>query len=334
MSSAVFDPTAQPEECSSSITSMLDAVSLHHGETCPNCRAGAMRYSGQIESIGKNFAAWERNTGSSIPDNVRAQYDLDRSLHHFLCDQCGYQFFAPTVAGSAEYYQTVATTSYYEDCKEEFDEALKTLASLPVSSLLEIGPGEGRFLDRLRQTLPHIERFTYDKNPRTHETLSRLATVIEEPAMAGRRFDAVCAFQLIEHVENPFSFVSQASDRLVPGGILLLSAPDFKGLYRFYYDSWTETPPHHLTRWTAKSLRTLLCNHGFEKVCIKRLPLSARQFPTYVPLLWYLILRHLRLENNVWLTEQSKHALGLLKKLGIRHLPFVPMILLAVGRKA
>lgn len=48
-------------------------------------------------------------------------------------------------------------------------------------------------------------------------------TTVEHMAASGRSFDLVCSLEVIEHVENPLSFIESCAACLRPGGSLFLS---------------------------------------------------------------------------------------------------------------
>jgi SAM-dependent methyltransferase len=48
-------------------------------------------------------------------------------------------------------------------------------------------------------------------------------TTVEEVAASGRTFDAVCALEVIEHVETPMAFITACATCVRPGGSLFLS---------------------------------------------------------------------------------------------------------------
>jgi hypothetical protein len=110
---------------------------------------------------------------------------------------------------------------------------------------------------------------------------------------------------------------------------LLVGVPNHAGLYRHYDDSWTETPPHHLTRWSSASLRCLLEKRRFTVLKTWKVPLTREHYSAYLPLLLWLALRAMRLERNLKLLALQKPVSAWFQRLGIRSLPFCMGLLMA-----
>lgn len=87
------------------------------------------------------------------------------------------------------------------------------------------------------------------------------------------RFDVVTFFEVIEHVDDPLTFISDARRLLKPGGYLVFSTPD-----RDCIGGWHDTPPQHLFRWNERSLRHFLHSQNFEVINVIREPISHRYF--------------------------------------------------------
>ena len=96
----------------------------------------------------------------------------------------------------------------------------------------------------------------------------------------------VCTFQTLEHVEDPLAFLSTYLGLLRPNGELILSTPDQDGPIRHFDAALTEVPPHHVTRWTAKTFEALLPRLGLDCVLVEREPLPAYLFDGYLPVVW------------------------------------------------
>jgi hypothetical protein len=96
--------------------------------------------------------------------------------------------------------------------------ALKTNAR----SILEIGPGDHMVTDFLRRKGLEVE--TMDNDPNLHPDYPR---DIKRPWNLGKRFEAILAAEVLEHV--PFRYLdaiaAQAAEHLTAGGCFLVSVP-------------------------------------------------------------------------------------------------------------
>jgi SAM-dependent methyltransferase len=84
---------------------------------------------------------------------------------------------------------------------------------------------------------------------------------VEDVVDADRRFDLVCAFEVLEHLEDDAAALDDWVSRVRPGGWLLLSTPAFQARYA----AWDEVVGHY-RRYEPDQLRTLLEAHGLVDV--------------------------------------------------------------------
>jgi SAM-dependent methyltransferase len=73
------------------------------------------------------------------------------------------------------------------------------------------------------------------------------------------RFDAICSFQVLEHVSNPREFLDGMIGVLRPGGTIILSVPNAAVMRKIDPDNQDllNQPPHHMGHWDEDALRAL-----------------------------------------------------------------------------
>jgi SAM-dependent methyltransferase len=132
--------------------------------------------------------------------------------------------------------------------------------------VLEIGCGRGSFAARL------AVRYEYLGIEPDHDSFevaeARLKAVgrgqvrsIAWSELAAQHFDLVCAFEVLEHIEDDAGALAQWVSLLRPGGWLLLSVP--AGPSRF--GPWDELVGHY-RRYDAAGITRLLTAAGLEDV--------------------------------------------------------------------
>jgi len=149
------------------------------------------------------------------------------------------------------------------------------LRDVPVrAEVLEIGAGQGAFGARL------AERYDY-LGVELDETAAQLAATRIEPVggrlllgdalplTEGRLFAAVCAFEVLEHLEDDRHALAQWVERLAPGGCLVLSVP--AGSQRM--GAW-DVAVGHYRRYDRDQLAQLLRDVGLIDVRV-----TAHGFP-------------------------------------------------------
>jgi SAM-dependent methyltransferase len=148
-----------------------------------------------------------------------------------------------------------------------WDVVSRELAGLDVTDVLEIGPGEGAVACRLAPGRAYTGVELSDRTRAiTAQRLAalgapgRLVASLDDLA-ADERFDLVCAFEVIEHIDADREALASWAARLRPGGTLLISTPS--GPDRM--------GPHdviagHFRRYSAEGLAALATDCGLVDV--------------------------------------------------------------------
>jgi 2-polyprenyl-3-methyl-5-hydroxy-6-metoxy-1,4-benzoquinol methylase len=139
------------------------------------------------------------------------------------------------------------------------------------SRLLEVGASAGQFLVHIKGKVSAVNAIEPDKA--CHEFLGSELGIeadvefLEDSRFAGRTYDIVCAFQVIEHVEDPVAFLRTLRRATKKGGKIFIEAPnlkdpllevwDVKSYRKFFYHS------AHLHYFTEASFRKVARDAGF-----------------------------------------------------------------------
>lgn len=84
------------------------------------------------------------------------------------------------------------------------------------------------------------------------------------PELAGRQFDVITMWDVIEHVNDPKGEVRHSRDLLQPGGVLVLHTMDIDSLVaRLMGSRWPWLMDMHLHYFSQKTMRAMLEDVGF-----------------------------------------------------------------------
>jgi SAM-dependent methyltransferase len=297
-------------------------------KTCIMCGSSTLQPTSETFNLAEILHRWEREVPVKFTDVVWQQYTQPRSpqitLHR--CSQCGFAVFDPIVGGSSDFYTCITTSdgSSYTEGKWEFRQAVKDLERNECRRVLDIGCGSGYFLDLLRNSLPHVQAIGFDFNSEMADLVRSKGHNVfegvspEELLEANEEaFDAVCIFQMLEHVTNPVELLQLSYRLLKANGVLIVAVPDNAGPVQYFNTALTELPPHHLSRWRASTFRAGLPRLGFEVKRIAYEPLPEFLWRDYLP----VILDHSSLPKFIVAgLKKNDRLLRALNRLGLKWL--------------
>ena len=279
------------------------------------------------------FRKWELHGIKFSSDTLR-DYPDDMLLTLYRCNRCGFGIFLPLTIGTYSFYADITRNEYYLEDRWDFHVACKALRSAKARSVLDVGCGRGAFLNIVLNQLPSVICHGNDANPVILDDLPNGVILHSNLADAPVGLDAVTLFQVIEHVEDPVNLLTESITKVRRGGLVVVSVPDHSGPIRFFADSHTAVPPHHLSIWTPTSLEALLSKLDLTILSRRKEPLPDYLMPYYLPKI--LANAFGLTEKSAWeelLTNKlSRPIVGLCKSLGIRNLPISGHTFLIVAK--
>lgn len=133
--------------------------------------------------------------------------------------------------------------------------------------LLEVGSGYGLFLDAARKAGYQVSGVelsrTGAEHARTQLNLDIFCGQLEDTA-DDDPVDVFCAWDTLEHVPDPLSFLKQAAGRMADDGVFAFSTPYISSLPARLLGKkwWTLKPEQHIWHYTPMTLRLLTARAG------------------------------------------------------------------------
>ena len=160
--------------------------------------------------------------------------------------------------------------------------------TIPKGRVLDVGTGYGHFLWEMKRrgwdALGLEISGTGVEFARRQLGVNILAGTLEESRLSDSHFDAVTAFYVIEHLDDPMAFLRECHRVLKPGGLILIRYPHttpikgflaMLGIPNSLYDT-----PYHLSDFSPKTMERFLGKAGFAG-CQSHIGGYTR--PAYVP---------------------------------------------------
>ena len=180
-------------------------------------------------------------------------------VYLYQCQNTGYKFWRPSeIVGDEDFYKKISTSwpNYYRTTRWEHFYARKYLSTC--KSVLEIGCGTGIFLKSLEGHVTKAQGIEFNRdaisNKVTNFPIENIS--IEDISKRSISFDAVYAFQVLEHITDPYSFIHSALGCVSRGGLLIFSVPNNDHIKFQKQQDAFDMPPHH-------------CGHFNPEVCKK-----------------------------------------------------------------
>ncbi|MCA6595315.1 MAG: methyltransferase domain-containing protein [Pseudanabaena sp. M046S1SP1A06QC] len=210
----------------------------------------------RVIAVDKLIKQWNHEFNIDITSELHGY----KEIYLYQCNQTKLKFFFPLdIAGSDKLYEQLQKLNwFYMPDKWEHKVALKNL--LNCNDILEIGCAFGSFVESalnlglnakgIELNLAAVEIAKSNNLPVESIDLEDFAK--QYPLSQ----DAICSFQVLEHISEPSNFIKLCLQILKPNGKLILCVPNSQSFLKYQYNL-LDMPPHHMTQWEISTFQSL-----------------------------------------------------------------------------
>jgi SAM-dependent methyltransferase len=147
---------------------------------------------------------------------------------------------------------------------------IRRMIPASVRDILEIGCGMGALGVRLSRQFNYLglepsgESFAVAQERMARGGRGEVRNVLAEDLDPEQRFDLVCAFEVLEHIEDDAGALASWASRVRPGGWLLLSVPAHQRRF-----AAGDEIAGHFRRYERENITELFQKTGFEQVEVR-----------------------------------------------------------------
>ena len=215
-----------------------------------------------------------------------SQFDCSSMGHHhhndiYRCGRCDLGFLWPLPVNTEleDSYANVVDDTYLNEKEARyrtFAHALKVMSGFKdEGDMLEIGSYAGYFMDLAQQqgfkvtgVEPSHWASDFAQQEFGHEVIQgAFGPEMASTELAGRKYDAIVAWDVLEHVHDPVSFLKTVDGLLKPNGIFAFSTLNVDSWFpKVLGKRWPWYMQMHLYYFTLQSLSSLLWQNGMSMI--------------------------------------------------------------------
>lgn len=193
------------------------------------------------------------------------------------CKSCQFIYADPFTPGDGPFYSLFYDNPEFPKWKWEYEETYQFLkeqvdaGKLSTPGLLEVGAGTGMFVKRLAGEITPAEKIVTieysDAGKKQIEEggiVALQSDVREIPEEYNGRFDVICMYQVLEHMDRLDPLFDRLHKLSRPGASLFIAVPNDKMLtYYEEHNAWLDNAPVHVSRWNRGAFEQIGARHGW-----------------------------------------------------------------------
>jgi 2-polyprenyl-3-methyl-5-hydroxy-6-metoxy-1,4-benzoquinol methylase len=219
---------------------------------CLECSAAFLDPRPDRESIGRAYASYYTHSEEAPEPEPAAAHARASLRNGYVNARYGYDFTPASRVGPL-------LARLFPKKRSFADRSVRNLPRPVAGRLLDVGCGQGTFLEEMRQAGWEVEGVEPDPSAAALARANNIpvleASFEDAPLRAGS-YDAVTMNHVIEHFHEPVEALRIARQLLRPGGILWIATPNLasRGHGVFGRDWIGLDPPRHLVLFDRTSL--------------------------------------------------------------------------------
>lgn len=216
---------------------------------------------------------------------IEPLFDID-DFHYVSCQDCGsgrlYPLPGPEVVGlyDRDYFEGGTVTGGYSGYGADEPlhrrnaharlDIIRAAGKEPPGRIVELGSGYGFFLAEARAAGWDVTGADISSHARQASAALGVG-ITEGLAAVAATADVFAAFQVFEHMPDPFKAFQEGVSLLEPGGMVVVETWDRSHrLARIFGKRWQQaSPPAVIHLFTGAGLRTMAARAGLENIAIQ-----------------------------------------------------------------
>jgi 2-polyprenyl-3-methyl-5-hydroxy-6-metoxy-1,4-benzoquinol methylase len=245
---------------------------------CPICNSKSAQILWSVNSsqAAQHYVTKEAATQRfiNLASHIKSLWKQD-SCDIVRCDDCGFCYSNPYVAGDEKFYTFAYDRSGYPTWKWEHQLTYEVLLNEEVKNfkLLEIGAGDGAFVKgivpnlTLSKNVVCVEFSDYGREQIQNYGIKCLSEDIREVKTEAFKeyFDVVCMYQVIEHMDRLDTLFQSLNWLTKPQAKLFISVPNPKQIeFSELNGGLMDMPPNHIGRWNKECFEKIGKRWGWQ----------------------------------------------------------------------
>ncbi|AMR31829.1 hypothetical protein A0256_10550 [Mucilaginibacter sp. PAMC 26640] len=257
-------------------------MNIKYNAPCPVCghKENSLLYKIGTTAAARHFLVTSGNYSNldTIEAAIKSLWNSDTAAV-VQCNNCRFAFADPFIAGDYQFYNLLPHATADDaglwkwDQSKTYDTIARLIAGGKQPKLLEIGASTGNFIGPISQLLDKKNLFCLEYSTIGIERIRKMGIAAEawdfrelhSKKEFANRFDIICLFQVLEHLDRMEDTFATFNSIIKPGGHLFIGVPNSARIaFNERNGALLDLPPNHIGRFNEASFRILGDKFGWQ----------------------------------------------------------------------